>query len=320
MRPSRIIRIAIAAIAAVGVSRVSAAQNWPEITGSFAHSTGMIGGHERSYYAYLPRDLKPGSPLLFVFHGGGGDGGIARDGTGHEFDQLADKNGFVVIYPDGVDRTWTGCRRLQNRAASRRDIDDVAFVQAIIAQEAAVHFIDRKRVFAAGHSMGGQFSYRLALEHPHEFAGIAAISSNLPAADNIDSDCALQNAPMPVMIINGTADPVNPYNGGTNARGTSRGRVLSTEATARYFVKLNGLPEAPLVERLSHVNAADRTSVERLSWTAADRPSVILYTIHGGGHVVPQRYYRYPRVVGVQTEDLDAPEVIWEFFSNLRAN
>jgi polyhydroxybutyrate depolymerase len=289
----------------------------PETTGSFLVNTGVIDGKSRSFVLYIPRDLRPGAPLLFMFHGGGGDGPMAREGTGHEFDLLADRNGFIVAYPDGIDRSWTGCRQVQNRVADRRNIDDVKFVDAIIAQEVARHGIDPKRVFATGHSMGAALSYRLALERPKAIAAIAAISSNLPAPDNMD--CKPANVGIPVMIINGTADPVSPYNGGSNSRGTSRGRTLSTDATVQYFVGLNGLSGPPTVERLPHQKPSDRTWVERLTWSAPEKPPVILYTVHGGGHVVPQPYYRYPSSVGAMTEDLDAPAVIWDFFSKVPA-
>ena len=293
----------------------AAATALPELTGSLSRNVGMIDGKPRTFVLYLPRDLRPGAPLLFMFHGGGGDGPMAREGTGHEFDLLADRNGFIVAYPDGIDRSWTGCRQVQNRIAARRNIDDVSFVDAIIAQEVARHRIDPKRVFATGHSMGAALAYRLALERPHEFAGIAAISSNLPAPDNMD--CQPANVGMPVMIINGTSDPVSPYNGGTNGRGTSRGRTLSTDATVQYFLALNGLSGSPQVERLPHQKPSDPTWVERLTWSAPEKPPVVLYTVHGGGHVVPQPYYRYPSIVGAMTEDLDAPAAIWEFFSKL---
>jgi polyhydroxybutyrate depolymerase len=107
---------------------------------------------------------------------------------------------------------------------------------------------------------------------------------------------------------------VNPYAGGTNRRGTSFGRTLSTDETVQYFAKLNGLTDAPQITRLPHQNDADKTWVEQISWTASGKPSVVLYAIHGGGHVVPQPYYRFPNVVGAQTKDLDAPAAIWDFF------
>ena len=299
-----------ALLALLGTVSVAAAPAAPPTTGSFERNEGQIGGRQRIFYVYTPREFKPGAPLLFMFHGGGGDGGMAREGTGKEFEMLADRYGFLVAYPDGIGRSWTGCRKEQNRTSTRGQVDDIGFVEAIIAHEAARHGIDKKRVFATGHSMGGQFSYRLALERPHEFAAIAAVSSNLPTSDNMD--CEPQNVPMPVLIMNGTADPVSPYNGGSNGRTT--GKSMSTDDTARYFTKLNGLADMPVVERLPHRNPSDHTSVDRLSWTAPGKPSVVLYRINGGGHLVPQPYYRYPRVVGTMTEDLDAPAAIWEFF------
>ena len=307
--------LALAVFGTLASADARAASALPTLTGTITRNAGTIGGWNRSYALYVPRDLKPGAPLLFMFHGGGGDGPLARESTGREYDMLADRFGFVVVYPDGIGKSWTGCRKEQNRTSTRGKVDDIGFVEAIIAQEVATHGIDRSRVFATGHSMGGQFSYRLALERPHEFAAIAAVSSNLPTSDNMG--CEPQNVPMPVLIMNGTADPVSPYNGGSNGRTT--GKSMSSDDTAQYFAKLNGLADMPATERLPHLDPSDRTSVDRMSWTAPGKPSVVLYRINGGGHLVPQPYYRYPRVVGTMTEDVDAPTVIWEFFSKAPA-
>jgi len=301
---------AIAALLLAAAPSASAT-DYPKTTGTFTRSQGAIGGRERSFFVYQPRELKPGAPLLFMFHGGGGDGGAAREGTGGEFELLADRYGFVVVYPDGINRSWNGCRKLQNAQRERRGIDDLTFVDAIIAQEVARHRIDAKRVFAVGHSNGGALSFRLALERADKFAGIAAVSSNLPASDNME--CNPKPKPMPVLIMNGTADPVSPYNGGTNGRGTAFVRTLSTDETVQYFAKINGLDGPPERLLLPH-KGTDQTAVERVVWTAPGKPSVVLYTIRGGGHNFPQPYFRFPRNVGPQTEDIDAPAAIWEFF------
>jgi polyhydroxybutyrate depolymerase len=304
--------IALIGAGPVGAAQVTAPPDYPQTTGTFTRNQGMIGGRPRSFFLYEPRDLKPGAPLLFMFHGGGGDGGAAREGTGGEFEMLADRYGFVIAYPDGVGRSWNGCRKMQNALRERRGIDDVGFVDAIIAQEIARHHIDPARIFAVGHSNGGALAYRLILERPNAFAGIAAISSNLPESDNME--CVALPGSKPVMVINGTADPVSPYNGGTNGRGTSNGRTMSTDATMQYFAERNGVSGPPQTARLPHRNDADKTWVEQISWTAPGKPSVVLYAIHGGGHVVPQPYWHFPRNVGPQTEDLDAPSAIWDFF------
>ncbi len=291
----------------------SAALAQPALKGAVSVKAGLIGGRERRYILYTPPLLSPGAPLVFVLHGGGGDGALIRQSTGFEFDMLADANGFVVAYPDGIGQGWNTCRRRVNNEATRRRVDDIGFIEAIIAQEAASHGIDRKRVFATGHSFGGQMAFRLALERPNEFAGIAAISANLPV--ETDNGCKPAGVPVPVMIINGTDDPVNPYRGG-RGRGAAPGNVLSTEATLAYFTGLRGITGPPEIKRLPHMDVSDPTWVEQSSWSNAQN-RFVLYTVHGGGHVVPQPYYRFPSIVGRQTKDLDAPVVIWEFFSGL---
>lgn len=306
--------LVIAAGTLTGSHETGFAATPPALKGTISLSAGTIGGRERRYAVYVPPNLMPGAPLVIVLHGGGGDGPYMRMSTGFEFDMLADANGFVVVYPNGIDRGWNTCRKRVNNTAKRERIDDVAFIEAIIAHEALAHGIDRRRVYATGHSFGGQMALRLGLERPNEFAGIAAISSNLPVP--ADNECAASEMPIPTMIINGTDDPVNPYRGGRPGNGRE-GSVLSTEATAAYFVRLNGAGETPQITRLPHQDDSDPTWVERTAWTNSGHDAVVLYTIHSGGHVVPQPWFRYPSNVGRQTRDLDAPAAIWAFFAAL---
>ena len=320
VKHSRCHILCVVLVAAIVVSQpleIACAAQPESLTGSVSVNMGKIGGRDRRYVLYVPRDLRPGAPLVFVFHGGGGDGPLIRESAGFEFDMLADRDGFVVVYPDGIGSGWNSCRKRVNSEAKLQRIDDVGFIEAIIAHEQTVHGIDVKRVFATGHSFGGQISYRLALERPNEFAGIAAISANLPVAG--DNDCAIAEGSIPVMIMNGTDDPVSPYRGGRTGRGIASGNSLSTEATADFFLRRNRISAAAEVIRLPHAVASDPTWVERTSWGESGKSPVVLYTIHGGGHVVPQPYYRFPSVVGRQTKDLDAPAAIWEFFSHLPA-
>jgi polyhydroxybutyrate depolymerase len=218
------------------------------------------------------------------------------------------------MYPYGIASSWNTCRKAQSNAARRWEVDDIGFVEAMIEHAVQNYASDRKRVFATGHSNGGQLSYRLLLERPDLVAGVAAVSSNLPAPSNMH--CVEKKVPTPVMTINGTADPVALYNGGQR-RGSTNGPSRSTDDTMKYFTELNGQDGEPEVTQLPHVDTSDTTRVERVAWTKPGNAPVILYTIHGGGHLVPQPHYQYPRVVGRMTRDLNAPEVIWEFFSKL---
>ncbi len=152
----------------------------PQLTGSVTRVGGTFKGLQRSYVLYIPRDLKRDAPLLLMFHGSGGDGASTREVTGYRFDMLADQYKFIVAYPDGVETTWNDCRKASSQPARVMNIDDETFIEGIIARTAADYGVDRKRIFAAGHSNGGQLTYRLAMERPREFAGIAAISASIP--------------------------------------------------------------------------------------------------------------------------------------------
>lgn len=289
----------------------------PKLSGHVTRLGGTFKGLQRSYLLYIPAGLKPGAPLLFMFHGSGGDGASAREATGYGFDMLADQDKFVVAYPDGIETTWNDCRKASPQPAHVMNIDDESFIEAIIAKTAADVGIDRKRVFAAGHSNGGQLAYRLAMERPREFAGIAAISASIPTPDNLS--CTPVDVAIPAMVINGTADPINPFNGGMVTLGpfTRLGTVISTRATAEYFARINGQTGMPQTVRLPHRDGNDPTWVERFSWQMPGKPPVVMYEVYDGGHVVPNPNYQYASVLGRQTKDLDAPVAIWDFFSKL---
>jgi polyhydroxybutyrate depolymerase len=272
-----------------------------------------VKGMQRTYLQYVPRNLPANAPLLFVFHGSGGDGEGMREITGGEFDMLADANGFVVIYPDGWQTTWNDCRKGSPQPARRANIDDKSFIDAMIEKQVSENRIDRRRIFAAGWSNGGQLAYRLAMERPQQFAGVASISASRPTNEN--NACTPTDRPIAVMVINGTADPINPHDGGMVRIGfSSLGTVLSSRATAEYFARLNGITAQPVAAKLPHRVASDPTSVDQLSWSEPGKPPVMLYSVNGGGHVVPNRIFEFG---SGQTKDLDAPVAIWDFFSKV---
>ena len=167
----------------------------PQPMGEATHNAGTVGGRERTFIEYVPKTLKPGAPLLFVLHPSGGDASGMRDYSNYEFDELADKYGFLVVYPDGFENTWNDCRGGSPFSSKRLKIDDSGFIEALLDHEVTAHAIDRKRVFAAGWSNGAQLAYRLALEHPEDFAGVAAISASVPVKENLD--CGQVDKPIP---------------------------------------------------------------------------------------------------------------------------
>jgi len=140
------------------------------------------------------------------------DGARMRVFTGYEFDRLADQHGFVVLYPDGYRRNWNDCRKHATFPAKLQNIDDMSFIRTLIARVMAEQGVDEKSVYVFGYSNGGHMAFRLAMEAPDEVAAIAAVAASLPTPDA--SSCPQQGRTSRIMLINGTEDPINPYQGG----------------------------------------------------------------------------------------------------------
>src|SRR5262245_40084968 len=97
---ARMISVTLLALVAAAFA-FNAAFAQPRPQGMLKRDALPVKGMQRTFLTYTPRSLKPGAPLLFVFHGSGGDGAGMREITGFEFDLIADAQGFVVVYPDG---------------------------------------------------------------------------------------------------------------------------------------------------------------------------------------------------------------------------
>jgi polyhydroxybutyrate depolymerase len=275
--------------------------------------TVRVGRLDRAYLLYAPAKRAAAPALLIVFHGSMGTAGGIRVATGYGFDRLADRDGFIVVYPQGHGGHWNDCRKQADYEARRLGIDDVGFFEALVARLRLDHQVDPARIFVAGLSNGGHFVFRLALERPDRIAGAAVFGASLPTADN--NGCTPRGPPPPIMLVNGTNDPINPYRGGvvTLFGFGSRGTVLSARDSAGYFAGAAG-SAGPATRRIPPRSSRDGTWVERATWRTPGRHEVVLLSVHGGGHVIPQSRYRPPRLLGTVTTAIDGPAEAWEFF------
>ncbi|GAA2864046.1 hypothetical protein Acy02nite_72070 [Actinoplanes cyaneus] len=269
-----------------------------------------VGGRTRTYTVVGG----PSKNLVLVFHGSKQNGRKHRDVTGALFDKLP----AVVVYLDGYRGNWNDARRESGFPARVENIDDVGFVRAVIAELTASHGVDPEKVFAIGYSNGGQMVMRLAHEAPGLLAGAAVVAATMPVAESfLFADAP--PAPLPVLLIHGTKDPIVSYHGGAPGWLTRTvfkfgGRSLSVPETAAYFAARNGITAAAASTRLP-VTPGGGTSVERTEYREPGRPPVALYTVHGGGHTIPgPRRAPAAFIVGRTSSDVDTAELVTDFF------
>jgi polyhydroxybutyrate depolymerase len=292
----------------------------PAVAGRVEQRQMEHGGLVRSYLLYRPLRLAPDAPIVLVLHGSAASGERMRRATAGAFDVIADREGAMVVYPDGHLAHWNDCRTADGNPARDAAVDDVGFLRALVAQlpgdpALAPDGPVSRPVFVFGLSNGGHMGLRLALEAPDLVQGVVAVAASLPAPGN--TDCVPAVRPVPVLFINGDADPVSPYGGGTvRLIGPfgNRGDILSSQASVEYFQQLVGYSEGPFEHRYPDEDPADGTVATRQVWAAPGLPEVALITIHGGGHTIPHPAKEFPRVLGRTSHDLSAAEEAFRFF------
>ena len=275
---------------------------------ALAPHTMELDGITRSYHLHVPSAVGPTpAPLVLVFHGGGGTGPGTERLT--RFTALADREGFLVAFPEGVGKNWNDGREFTGSRAHRDHVDDVAFVTALIDAIGRAHAVDPRRVYATGISNGGIFSHYLAAHLSARIAAIAPVVGGI--ADPPDAWLRPEQ-PVSVLMLQGTRDPLVPYHGGAVAFG--RGKIIDTEEAARRWAALNGGRE-PVREPLP-ADGKDRCGGLRTIYPGGrDGSEVTLVRLDGGGHTWPGGAQYLPeRLIGRVCRDFDATVLIWDFF------
>lgn len=269
---------------------------------------------KRSYLIYVPVSYnrsKP-APLLFDIHGGGGTARGTIKLTKSGFNQLADEKGFIVVYPNAVKRNWN-----DGRLKGVAFVDDVGFIANIVAKVMNEYNIDSKRIFTTGMSNGGFMSSRLLCERSDIFRGGAIVTATI-SVDYIDK-CSPEY-PLGVMIMNGTGDPLVPYTGGqVKVFRKEYGAVVSTDDYVAYWQGVLCNTDAHSSQDLPDYNALDGSTVNVKTFTdCKENTALVLYKIKGGGHTWPGgKQYLKKKIIGMTNRDINACDVIWEFFESL---
>jgi polyhydroxybutyrate depolymerase len=259
----------------------------------------LIEGHYRVFHYKKPEIDSKGFSLVFVLHGSGGNGPQMMQRV-TSFNSISDKEKMIAVFPTGYKNFWNECRKIAPSAANVEQINEEAFFTGMIDYFSQRFKIDQKKVFAIGTSGGGHMAYKLALTIPDKFRSITAIIANLPTDENLD--CQQSKKPLNVLIVNGTADKTNPYEGGAVMLSSGNfGEVRSTEETFQYWAKLAGYKNEPVHSYLPDNNTKDGKTIEKYAYTGKQK-EVILLKVNGGKHDYPG--------------DIDVHLYAWQFFKS----
>jgi polyhydroxybutyrate depolymerase len=276
-----------------------------------------IDGVKRSYTVQLP--AKRLVPLVVVLHGKTQRGADMMTRTA--WPQVAKREGFAVVFPDGLNHAWADARTKAGPALSGppAGTDDVAFIAKLVEKLVTNGTADPRRVYVTGISNGGAMAMTLVCARADLFAVGASVIMNL--TDEAAVTCH-PSRPLPMLLMNGTADPLVPYEGGRGSGYYAADGFWSTDETLAFWRKLNGCEtdNADMTD-LPDRAPADQSTVTRISSRCPRGHDVVLYRINQGGHRMPgfSPDARFPKVaaslLGTQNGDIDGAETIWTFFS-----
>jgi polyhydroxybutyrate depolymerase len=281
-----------------------------------------VKGVEREYYLFRSGNPAPGGrPLLFVLHGSPASAEIILGFKTGQLTQLAEKEGFLVVFPNGTQdppgaqgRHWNDGRWDDGRISFGKAVgksEDVAFFEAMIDLFVKREGVDPKKVYLAGVSQGGTMAFRLALDMPDRFAAFGIVTANMP----VYLKDRKVTTPVSMLIMNGTKDPLMPYKGGTIFGPME---ISSAPETALFWARAAGCKQEPVATLLPDVRPDDGTRVTRLDYPGCRKGiEVVFYSIENGGHTWPNGDQYWPESrIGKVTRDIDANQILMGFFKN----
>ena len=266
-------------------------------------------GIQRQYRVHVPASYTPGAPprpLVMAFHGGGGNMNIQADDRYYGLISQSERSGTLLVFPNGYSRLPSGGLATWNAGlccgpAQEKDIDDVGFVRAVLADVRQRLPFDPDRVFAIGMSNGAMLSYRLACEMADTFQAIAAV-----AGTDVTQTRCQPTRPVSVLHIHARDDDHVLFNGGAGSASRAQVDFTSVPDTVNKWVALNACPAIPKT-----VLSVPGALCEAYSGCNGGA-SVQLCITDTGGHAWPGG----TKPLGGQSGSsaISANEVIWDFF------
>ncbi|NND66638.1 MAG: prolyl oligopeptidase family serine peptidase [Halioglobus sp.] len=274
-----------------------------------------IAGYERTYSVFLPSTYTSERtwPVVIAIHGAFSDAAYHEERTG--FSRLAEDQGFVVLYPEGIGilgffRHWNAghcCAR-----ALEEDLDDAGFIFAALEHVASEVNIDRRRVYVTGFSNGGMLTHFIGSQHGGRVAAIAPVAGALGGSETpAEPLWRIPDAerPVPTMLLHGTADDRVPYGGGPRPDQPESQQYLSVDNAAEYWRHQNGCGVAASQQE----RHGGLVSLAR--WESCDSGAEVqLWTLNNWRHTWPGPDDP-TNPVEPALDGFNAAAEIWRFFS-----
>jgi polyhydroxybutyrate depolymerase len=282
---------------------------------SLAHADEVLTfshqGIARTATMHTPAGLPAGpAPLVIGLHGRGQPIAGLREWL--HLDATADREHFVVVYAEAVDLEWNYGRPIVKPmpVANDEPVDDVGFIRLIIDKLVESKRADPARIYVAGVSRGGLMAYTLACVLADQIAAVAATINSMTEYQREDCRPA---RPVPLMVIAGTNDRVQMYDGWL----FPLGRLTSVPETLEFWRLQNGCAKQDGRD-IRHREPSDTTRIWLFRWTdCRDGVRLQLYRVNGGGHQVPTftpNSEKEAKNFGFRNRDIEAADEIWSFF------
>jgi len=242
----------------------------------------VVNNTNREYIIYVPENFTGTSslPLLLSFHGLSSNMNFNYDYT--NFSELAERENFIVVHPNGIDNRWT---------VSATNNPDIDFIEALLDQLENDYNIASNRIYSTGMSNGGNFSFTLACGLNDRIAAIASVTGLM--LQMAIGDC-IPSRPLAVLHIHGTEDLIANY--------------AFVQGGLDFWTEHNNTNDFPIISDIPNIDSGDGSTVKRFEYLNGNSNVEVQHLkITGGGH-------EWPGFSG--NMDINASDEVWNFVKN----
>ncbi len=242
-------------------------------------------------------------PVVLALHGGQGSAQIMRTNSG--FDQVARKNGFMVVYPEGTDfgndrHAWNTGFLLRRQV---QNADDIAYLDMLIDKLIDEHGADPSRIYMTGGSNGGMMTFVYAVARSERLAAVAPVVASMFSFDTKPKH------PLPILMINGAKDDEVPIEGGLSrnplVRRAQDAPYKSIDQVVEFWVQVNKSQSPPTVEKTGTL-----TTTSYAGSVGGAPTELIVDSV--GGHGWPGSRARRENTTPITA--FSGAEKVWDFF------